>query len=314
MSAASYDLIIIGGGPSGLTAALYASRSQLKTLLIERMGCGGQAAITDWIENYPGFPDGINGFELANRFEQQARKFGAEVVMDTVTALSTGENNTHTVTTSSGSYTALAVIIAAGADHKKIGVPGEAEFLGRGVSYCATCDGPFFKGKEVAVVGGGDSAVQEAIYLTRFASKVTLIHRRDRLRATKILQDRARTTDKLSLSLSSTITRISGGETVDSITIKNTATGIENTLKLQGVFVFVGYTPNTDFITNKTLLDEGGYLLSDGNMKTVVPGIFAGGDVRSKMLKQVVTAAGDGAAAAFAAQEYIDELKGTAYK
>ncbi|MCB4790598.1 MAG: thioredoxin-disulfide reductase [Elusimicrobia bacterium] len=315
MSDNIYDVIIIGGGPAGLTAAIYTTRSKLKTLLIEKMGCGGQVIITDNIENYPGFPEGISGFELSAKFEEQARKFGVEIINDEVTGLIIEKtDNLKTVKTQNSSFKTLTVIISSGANPKKLQVPGEEEFLGKGVSYCATCDGPFFKAKDIIVVGGGDSAVEEAIYLTRFAKKVTLIHRRDRLRAAKLIQDRAFNNPKMVIVLNSIVTKITGDENVKGVLIKNVVDGKEKQTDASGVFIFAGYVPNTMFLKDTLKLDERCYVLTDNDMKTSVPGIFACGDVRNKMLKQVVTAVGDGAAAAFSAQEYVDELKGTSYK
>lgn len=307
MNNTNYDCIIIGGGPAGLTAGIYASRAKLKTLLIEKMGCGGNSAITDWIDNYPGFPDGINGFDLASKFEAQAKKFGLEINLDEVTEIIPGKKE-KTVVASSGRYTAKALIIASGSQFKKVNIPGEREFLGKGVSYCATCDAPFFKEKEVAVIGGGDSAIQEAIYLTKFAKKVTVIHRRDKLRATKFLQEKILSNPKAEIAWSSVATKIIGKEKVEAIEIKNVLTEKTSVIKTDGVFVFVGFAPNTAYLGGILKLDEAGCVVTDDKMKTSVEGIYACGDVRKKNLRQVVTAAGDGAAAAFSAQEYLEKL------
>lgn len=313
MALKEFDIIVIGGGPAGLTAAMYASRSRMKTALIEKMGCGGQAAIADWMENYPGFPEGISGFDLGQKFEEQAKKFGAEIILDEISALSkTGDG--FKIATAGGEYSAQAVIIASGANHKPLNIPGEKEFIGKGVSYCATCDGPFFRSREVAVIGGGNSAAQEAIYLTKFASQVTLIHRRDRLRATKILQERAFENPKLKIVWNAVPEAITGTEQVEELKLRDVKTNEAKALSVKGVFIFVGLEPNTKFLSDIIKLDESGYIPTDDNMLTSTPGIFACGDVRVKLLRQVVTAAGDGALAAFSAQEYIDELKGTRYK
>jgi len=309
-----YDVIIVGGGPAGLTAAIYCSRSKLDTLLIEKMGCGGQAAIADWIENYPGFPEGISGFDLTQKMEEQAKKFGAQFVFEEVSELTPLKDNTISVKTTENEYSSTAVIIASGAAHKRLDIPGENEFSGKGVSYCATCDGPFFKNKDVAVVGGGNSAIQEAVYLTRFASSVNVVHRRGVLRATKILQERAFANEKVKFSWNSIPVSINGGGQVESLTVKDKDSGKESVIPVKGVFIFAGLIPNTAFCMQVLKIDDFGYLLTDDMMATSVPGIFACGDSRKKLLRQVVTAAGDGAAAAFSAQEYIDEIKGTRYK
>jgi thioredoxin reductase (NADPH) len=311
-----YDIIIIGGGPAGLTAGLYASRSRMRTLLIEKMGCGGQAVITDWLENYPGFPDGIAGFELAGKMEEQARKFGLALEFDEVCelVLPANQDDDKIIRTTGGEYRASAVIVASGASHKMLNVPGEVPLRGKGVSYCATCDGPFSKDKDVAVIGGGNSAVQEAVYLTRFASTVTLIHRRDRLRATHILQERAKANNKIRFVWNSVVTEIKGADRVDSVCVRNLIDNSASDIAVNGVFVFVGLEPHSGFARGKLDLDAGGYISTDDTMHTSARGVFACGDVRKKLLRQVVTAAGEGATAAFAAQEYIEEVRGIAYK
>ncbi len=302
-----YDVIIVGGGPSGMSAAIYASRARLKTLLIEKAGCGGQIAITDHLENYPGFEEGINGFELAMKMEKQARTFGCEIVYGEASAVETEDAIKKVVLSDNKEYFTKTVIIASGANFKKLAVGGEQEFIGKGVSYCATCDGPFFRNKEIAVVGGGDSALQEALYLTKFAAKVNLIHRRDQFRAAKILQEKVFAEPKINIIFDSVVEKISGNLTVEEITLKNVKNNISSQLAVNGIFVFVGWLPNTKFLNNTAIkLNEAGYIVTDDNMNTSVQGIFACGDVRQKILRQVVTAAGDGAIAAISAQHFIE--------
>jgi len=272
------------------------------------MGCGGQTANADFIENYPALENGIAGYELAMKLETQAKKFGLEVIIDEVSRVVDGGPAKH-VFSGGISYLCKSVIIASGADHTRLSVTGEKEFLGKGVSYCATCDGAFYKDKTVVVIGGGDSAVQEALFLTRFAKKVIIVHRRDKLRATAILQARARSNPKIDFKLNSVVMRIEGGSSVERIVINDALTGSESTLQTDGIFIYVGLTPNTGFIKDTISLDPYGYILTDDHMKTSVAGIYACGDVRKKLLRQVVTATGDGATAAFAAQEYIDQLQ-----
>lgn len=302
-----YDVVIVGGGPSGMSAAIYASRARLKTLLIEKAGCGGQIAITDHLENYPGFEEGINGFELAMKMEKQARTFGCEIVYGEATAIETEDAIKKVVLSDNKEYFTKTVIIASGANFKKLAVEGEQEFIGKGVSYCATCDGPFFRNKEIAVVGGGDSALQEALYLTKFATKVNLIHRRDQFRAAKILQEKVFAEPKINIIFDSVVEKILGNLTVEEITLKNVKNNISSQLAVNGIFVFVGWLPNTKFLNNTAIkLNEAGYIVTDDNMNTSVQGIFACGDVRQKILRQVVTAAGDGAIAAISAQHFIE--------
>ncbi|MGE4384716.1 MAG: thioredoxin-disulfide reductase [Endomicrobiaceae bacterium] len=302
----TYDVIVIGGGPAGLSAAIYSSRSRLKTLLIEKAGCGGQIAITDNLENYPGFEEGINGFDIAVKMEKQARNFGAEIVYGEVLSLETDEK-IKKVIMSEQTYVAKTIIIASGAGFKKLKVKGENEFIGRGVSYCATCDGPFFRNKEIAVVGGGNSALQEALYLTRFANKVNLIHRRDEFRAVKILQERVLKESKINVILNATVEEISGSENIEKIKLKNVKSEQITELNVNGVFIFVGWNPNTNFLSETDIsLSEDGYIITNDEMQTSIRGVFACGDIRKKLLRQVVTAAGDGAVAAVAAQHYIE--------
>ncbi|MGQ9694822.1 MAG: thioredoxin-disulfide reductase [Thermodesulfobacteriota bacterium] len=302
-----YDLIVIGGGPAGLTAGLYATRARLKTLLIEKLFLGGQAASTYLVENYPGFPDGILGPDLTQAMEKQAKRFGLEVINGEVKYINPQEKLWE-VGGDEQNFLAKAIIIASGVESVKLGIPGEEELRGRGVSYCATCDGPFFKDQEVGVIGGGDSAVDEAIYLTRFAQKVYIIHRRDNLRATKILQERALQNKKITILWDTVATKILGQERVEGLELKNVKTQEKRLLPVKGVFFYVGLRPMTNFLKDLIKLDERGYIITDENMATSVPGIFAAGDVRQKLLRQVATAVGDGATAAFAVERYLERL------
>ena len=302
-----YDVVIVGGGPSGMSAAIYAARARLKTLLVEKAGCGGQIAITDHLENYPGFEEGINGFDLAMKMEKQARTFGCEIAYGEVSSIETEDAIKKVILSDKKEYFTKTIIIASGANFKKLAVEGEQDFIGKGVSYCATCDGPFFRNKEIAVVGGGDSALQEALYLTKFAVKVNLIHRRDQFRAAKILQEKVFAEPKINIIFDSVVEKISGNLSVEQITLKNVKNNISSRLSVNGIFVFVGWLPNTKFLENTNIkLNEAGYIITDDNMKTSVEGVFACGDVRQKILRQVVTAAGDGAIAAIAAQHFIE--------
>lgn len=301
-----YDLVIIGGGPAGLTAGLYGARAGLKTMIIEMSMPGGQAGLTDAIENYPGFPQGISGPELMSKFFQQAKNFGAETAMTQVKGVSLA-GDIKTVYTTKGEYQARAVIIASGAQAKPLNVPGEAEFRGRGVSYCATCDGAFFKDKKVAVIGGGDSAVEEALFLTKFAREVVIVHRRDRLRATKVLQERAKANPKIDFRWNCVVESITGGSMVEAINLKNVKTGETFQEPVDGVFVFIGTIPNTDFLDASIGLNEKGYIIANDFLSTAIPGVFVAGDVREKFLRQVATAVGDGATAAMAAERYLAE-------
>lgn len=312
-----YDIVIIGGGPAGLTAGLYAARARMKTMLVEKMVMGGQAAITETIENFPGFPDGIAGAELTDRMAEQASRFGLEFIDEEVSGIkekTIETNQGFSVVTGEKEYSTLAIIVATGAEPKKLEVRGEEEFKGRGVSYCATCDGPFFKDLDIIVVGGGDTAVEEALFLTKFGRKVSLVHRRDRLRATKILQERALANPKIEFVWDSVVTAILGQESVEGVTVKNVKMDVEKEIPARGVFVFVGIEPNTQFLHGLVEADGSGYIVTDENMQTSKEGVFACGDARKKLLRQVVTACGEGATAAFAAQHYVEELKGTAYK
>ena len=303
-----YDVIIIGAGPAGMTAAVYASRGNLSTLMIERGIPGGQMANTEEVENYPGF-ETILGPDLSTKMFEHAKKFGAEYAYGDVSEIIDGEQY-KTVKVSGKEYKALAVIISSGAEYKKMGIPGEQELGGRGVSYCAVCDGAFFKGKNLVVVGGGDSAVEEGAFLTKFADKVTIVHRRDELRAQKILQDRAFENDKIDFIWNTTLKEINGKDgKVASVTLSSTVDGTEKEFEADGVFVYVGMLPLTKPFGNLGILNDNGYVVTNTEMETSVPGIFAAGDVREKTLRQIVTATGDGSIAAQAAQHYIEKLK-----
>jgi thioredoxin reductase (NADPH) len=316
MAETIYDLAIIGGGPAGLTAGIYGVRAGLSTVILEKLAPGGQVVTTDAVENYPGFTEPISGYELIERMLAQAANFGVEIRSGEATGIDAprGEDR-KLLSLGDGSLSALAVVIATGARHKRLGVPGEDRFWGRGISCCATCDGMFYRGKRVVVVGGGDTAVKEAIFLTRFASEITLVHRRDRLRATKVLQDRIfAMSDKVKFAWKSVVKEVLGDDTVKAVRLSSVDSGEESILECDGVFIFVGFAPNTEFLNGFVELDERGYVITDEDMATSVPGVFACGDVRKKLLRQIVTACGEGATAAFAAQMYVENIRGTAYE
>ena len=312
-----YDIAILGGGPGGLTAALYACRARMKTILIEKLSCGGQILITDKIENFPGFPEGVTGPDLADWMMKQAEHFGLEFRQADAVKISPKKTDKgpFSVELAGGAkLEALSLIVATGARWNELGIPGEKELAGRGVSYCATCDGPLFRGRQVAVIGGGDTAIEDALFLTKFAEKVTVIHRRDRLRATKILQERAQANKRIEFCMSSVAKRIAGTKKCEGVVVTAAAGGPEKTIPADGVFVLIGMTPNSGIVKGLVTLDEKGYIVCDDDMATSAAGIFACGDVRRKLLRQVVTAAGDGATAAFSAQHYVERLKGVEYK
>jgi thioredoxin reductase (NADPH) len=300
------DLIIIGAGPAGLTAGLYASRARLKTVLLEKLAPGGQILTTDFVENYPGFPEGLSGFELVDRMKRQAENFGLKIEGKEVVRLElTPEKKV--VHTNKEILETKALILTTGASPRKLGIEGEGLLTGKGVSYCATCDGPFYRDQEVAVIGGGDTAVEEALFLTKFASRVHLVHRRDELRATKLLQERVKDAENVNLIWDSVPTRILGQAGVEALELKNVKTEEISTLPVEGVFVFIGYDPSNDLLADLPLdFDDFGFVKTDDNMETSIPGVFAAGDIRSKMLRQVSTAVGDGATAAFAAERFIE--------
>ncbi|MFQ5574851.1 MAG: thioredoxin-disulfide reductase [Terriglobia bacterium] len=277
-----YDIVIVGGGPGGLTAGIYAQRARLKTVLLEKMGLGGQVAITDEVENYPGFKE-ISGPDLMAKFEEHAKKFGLPVELAEVESIK-NNGRTKIVRTSEGDYETRAVIVAAGAHPRKLGVPGEREFTGKGVSYCATCDGFFFKEKKLVAVGGGDTAVKEALYLSKIANRVSVVHRRDELRAEKIWQERGFANSKLDWVWDSVVAEIKGNEKVGSVVVKNVKTDEETEITADGIFIFVGIVPNTDFLEVRK--DPGGFVLTGENLETSVPGVFAAGDCRAQLLSR----------------------------
>ena len=302
-----YDIIIIGGGPAGLTAGLYTARAKLKSLLLEKGLTGGLVTTTEWVENYPGFEEGILGAELAQKMEKQAVKFGLEITQGSVAKVAI-KDKTKEVTLEDGkTYQAKSIILTTGAHPRNLKIEGEDEFRGKGVSYCATCDGAFFKGESIAVVGGGDSAVQEALFLTKFADTVYVVHRRDKLRAEKILQERAFANSRIKFVWDSVPEQIAGEAGVNALHITNVKTDEKTVLHVQGVFIYIGYNPNTEFLAGLANLDKDNYIIADEYMSTSSPGIFVAGDVRSKSIKQIATAVGDGATAAVAAEKYIEE-------
>ena len=300
-----YEVIIIGGGPGGLTAGLYTSRARLGTLLIEKGLFGGQMPTTELIENYPGFPQGVNGDELSRLMEEQAKKFGMETVADEVVKVSL-EGNMKVIQTYESTYRCGALIIGTGAEYRKLGVPGENEFAGKGVSYCATCDGAFFRDGRIVVVGGGDSALTEALFLTKFARELTIIHRRDALRGTKIYQERVLAHPKIKFLWNSIIQEIRGDSMVRSIIVKDVKTEEIKEVETEGAFLFIGMEPRTRFLTGIVEMDGGGYLLTNEDCETSARGIFAVGDCRKKLSRQIATAVGDGATAAFAAEKFLE--------
>lgn len=300
-------VIILGSGPAGLSAALYAARAELNPLVISGIELGGQAALTNTIENYPGFPDGVGGSELGELFQKQAEKFGARVQFDTATAVNLNIKPIE-VTTDSGKYLTDSLIVATGASPVHLNVPGEKEFVGKGVSYCATCDGWFFKGKTVAVVGGGDSALEEALFLTRFATSVKIIHRRDALRAGAILQKRAKEHPSISFEWNSVVEEIQGEEKVKNLKLKDTITGEKSNLKVDGIFIFIGHTPNNQLYKGQLDMDEKGFIKVNDLMETSKPGVFAAGEAADSHFRQVITSAGMGAAAAIQATHYLENM------
>ncbi len=308
------DVAVVGGGPAGLTAGIYLARARMNALLLEKQSPGGAPALTERIENYPGFPEGISGFELVDRMRRQAEGFGLRIAPFNPLLGLREEGEVKVLDTEEGELRAYAVILATGMRPAKLGVPGEEEFHGRGVSYCATCDGAFFKDAVVAVVGGGNSAVEEALFLTRFASKVVIVHRRDRLRAGKILQERALSHPKMEFKWKKVVKEIRGGQRVESLLLADVDGGAEEELPVDGVFLYVGNLPNTEELRGAVELDEKGFIKTDAELRTSMKGVFAAGDVRSGAVWQVAAAVGDGVRAALNAQLYVEKLKGTAYE
>ena len=306
------DVIIIGSGPAGLTAAIYAARADLKPLVFAGMERGGQITLTEDLENFPGFPEGIGGFDLYQLLEKQANRFGSEIIYDLVTEVDLS-GDVKIVKTADKEYQAKAVIVATGSTPKKLDVPGEKELIGKGVSYCATCDGFFFKDKHVAVIGGGNSALDEGLFLTRFASKVSIIHRRDRLRADKILQDRAEKNPKVEFIWDTVVEEVVGDNSVQSLKLKNVKTGEVSDFPLDGVFIFIGHYPNIDLFKGQIELDDLNYIKTERSTKTNLKGVFACGDVQDPVYRQAITSAGAGCQSAMEAEKYVAELEGEGY-
>jgi thioredoxin reductase (NADPH) len=308
MANTDYQLIILGGGPAGLTAGLYAARDRMQAVLVEKGVVGGQVLVTDWIDNYPGFPEGISGFDLIEKMAAQAKRFELETKNANVVKVELTETKKKLILESGEELTCQALIICTGARPNKLGIPGEQELTGKGVSFCATCDGPFFRDQEILVVGGGDTAVQEADFLTKFASKVTVIHRRDELRATKVLQERAFANEKIEFLWNSNVVAIEGEKEVERVRIRNN-NGEESEMAASGVFILIGTIPNNEILPMEQLgSDEFGFVITDDDMRTKVGGVMAAGDIRSKTVRQVVNAAGEGAVAAIAAEHFLNKL------
>jgi len=300
------SVLILGSGPAGLTAGLYAARAELNPFVVTGMEIGGQVATTDVIENYPGFPDGIGGAELSELFKKQAERFGAHFEFDSVSSVDLS-SNPFKVNVYGGELLARTLIVATGASPNHLDIPGESNLTGKGVSYCATCDGWFFKEKDVVVVGGGDSALEEGIFLTRFAKSVSVIHRRDELRAGKLLQRRARENPKISFVWDTVVEEIIGSEAVEGVRVRNVKTGEEKVVPTDGVFIFAGHVPNTEFIVGQVELDEKGYIITDKYTATSIPGVFASGEVADPFFRQVITSSGTGAASAIAATRFLED-------
>ncbi len=304
-----YECVIVGGGPAGLTAGIYCARAKIKTLLIEKENLGGQIALTDLVENYPGFPDGISGKELTQRMKKQAEKFGLNIMKnEAINLYMEGEKKIVTLKDKVDIKT-LSVILTLGVKHRKLNVPGEQELINKGVSYCATCDGPLFEGMDVAVIGGGDSAVQESLFLTKFCRRVFLVHRRDKLRAREYLQERMFSNEKIIFLPNRIVKRIEGKDFVERIILFNKEKETDEELKVNGVFIFIGMEPNTDIVKGKINLDERGYIITDERMRTNIKGVFAAGDCRSGSTGQVAVAVGEGCIAGIEAEAYLSSIR-----
>lgn len=303
-----YDVLILGGGPAGLSAGIYASRARLATLMIEKQSPGGQVIMCEAIENYPGYIGSCSGWELGSAMLQQAEKFGTQTRFAEVVSVELDGPEKVLRTAEGEAIRGRTVILSMGASPRRLGVPGEMEFLGRGVSYCAVCDGAFFQNKNLVVVGGGDTAVEDAVFLTRYASRVTIVHRRDKFRAQRILQERAFANPLIDVRWNTVVRAILGADTVERVILENVRTGETTELPTDGVFVLIGLNPNTSTLEGVVELDELGYIVTDENMQTNVPGVFAAGDVRRKPLRQIVTACADGAIAATSAEKYLEGL------
>jgi thioredoxin reductase (NADPH) len=307
MANTHHQLIILGGGPAGLTAGLYAARDRLQVMLVEKGVVGGQVLVTDWIDNYPGFPEGLSGFDLIEKMAAQAKRFELETKNANVVKVELTEAKKKLILESGEELTCQTLIICTGARPNKLDIPGEQEFTGKGVSFCATCDGPFFRDQEILVVGGGDTAIQEADFLTKFASKVTVIHRRDELRATKVLQEKAFANERIEFIWNSNVVAIEGEKEVERVRIRNN-NGEEREIAASGIFILIGTIPNSEILPLEQLgADEFGFVITDDEMRTRVPGVMAAGDIRSKRVRQVINAAGEGAVAAMAAEYYLND-------
>lgn len=303
-----YDVLILGGGPAGLSAGIYASRARLSTLMVEKQSAGGQVIMCEAIENYPGYTGSSSGWELGNAMQEQAERFGMQTRFAEVVSLELDGPEKALHTAQGEVIRGRTVILCLGANPRRLGVPGEMEFIGRGVSYCAVCDGAFFQDKKLVVVGGGDTAVEDSVFLARYASRVTIVHRRDRFRAQRILQERALSNPLIDVKWNTVVRSIMGTDTVERVLLEDVGTGEMTEFPADGVFVLVGLNPNTSMLEGILELDESGYIITDENMQTNIPGVFAAGDVRHKLLRQIVTACADGAIAATAAEKYLENL------
>ena len=311
-SRSHYDLIVVGGGPAGLTAALYAAREGIDTLIIERSAVGGQAGVTERIENYPGFPDGVQGAHLADQMRLQAERFGVEILQaQSVTGVRATDNFKVVSTEGNDEYSSAALVVATGSRYRRLDVPGEDDLIGAGIHFCATCDGPFYRDEEVAIIGGGNSAVEEGLFLTRFASKVTLLARGDALRASRILQERAAENDKIEVRTNTSVREFRGSSKVEALVVADSESGETEELHPSGVFVFIGLDPNTEFVRHSVDTDRYGFIVTDMTFQSTLPGVFAAGDVRAGSTKQLASAVGEGTTAAMMVRGYLERLQRT---